>query len=164
MEMVLGCCGRFRADVDVQHMALARSCLSKLFSSFVTELCFYCCALQLGIFCQKIPAFLAAVILATELGSFRLPVIFSPPPIKKLTHTHTHPFYGPLNFVQDYLGEPVSANLDFTEARDSGWKWHQLGYMQICTSPQTDNHATAPPLSFYRLDALPVAQPTASKH
>ena len=25
--------------------------------------------------------------------------------------------------------------LDFTEARDSGWQWHQLGHMQVCTSP-----------------------------
>jgi len=24
----------------------------------------------------------------------------------------------------------------------------QLGHMQICTSPQTDNHASIPPLSF----------------
>jgi len=24
-------------------------------------------------------------------------------------------------------------NLDFTEARDSGWQWHQLGRMQVCT-------------------------------
>jgi len=28
-------------------------------------------------------------------------------------------------------------NLDFTEARDSEWQWHQLGHMQICTSLQT---------------------------
>jgi len=27
-----------------------------------------------------------------------------------------------------------------------------------------DNHANIPPLSFYRADALPAAQPTASKH
>ena len=33
-------------------------------------------------------------------------------------------------------------NLDFTEARDSEWQWHQLGHMQVCTSRQTDNHAT----------------------
>jgi len=32
-------------------------------------------------------------------------------------------------------------NLDFTEARDSEWQWHQLGRMQVCTSLQTDNHA-----------------------
>ena len=55
-------------------------------------------------------------------------------------------------------------NLDFTEARDSEWQWHQLGRMQVCTSLQTDNHARTPPLSSYRSDALPAAQPTASKH
>jgi len=36
-------------------------------------------------------------------------------------------------------------NLDFTEARDSEWQWHQLGHMQVCTSLQTDNHASTPP-------------------
>jgi len=55
-------------------------------------------------------------------------------------------------------------NLDFTAARDSEWQWHQLGHMQIYTSLQTNNHASTTPLSFfYRLDALPAAQPTASK-
>jgi len=39
-------------------------------------------------------------------------------------------------------------SLDFTEARDSEWQWHQLGHMQVCTSLQTDNHASTPPLSF----------------
>ena len=37
-------------------------------------------------------------------------------------------------------------NLDFTGARDSEWQWHQLGHMQVCTSLQTDNHASTPPL------------------
>ena len=54
-------------------------------------------------------------------------------------------------------------NLDFTEARDSEWQWHQLGHMQVCPSLQTDNHASTPSLSFYRPDALPATQPTASK-
>ena len=54
--------------------------------------------------------------------------------------------------------------MDFTEARDSEWQWHQLGHMQVCTSLQTDSHASTPPLSFYRLDALPAAEPTVSKH
>jgi len=46
-----------------------------------------------------------------------------------------------------------------------GWQWHQLNHMQImCTSLQTDNHASTSPVGFYRLDALPVTQPTASKH
>jgi len=33
-------------------------------------------------------------------------------------------------------------SLDFTEARDNEWQWHQLGRMQVCTSLQTDNHAS----------------------
>jgi len=55
-------------------------------------------------------------------------------------------------------------NLDFTEARDSEWQWHQLGRVQDCTSLQTDNHTNTSPLSFYRPDALPAVQPTASEH
>jgi len=45
----------------------------------------------------------------------------------------------------------------FTEARDSEWQWYQLGHMQICTLPQTDNHAITSPLSFFtgRMTFLP---------
>jgi len=39
-------------------------------------------------------------------------------------------------------------NLDFTEARESDWQWHQLGHMQVCNSLQTDNNASTSPLSF----------------
>jgi len=52
--------------------------------------------------------------------------------------------------VQDYPIEPVpegTTNLDFTEARDSEWQWHQLGHMQVCISLQTDNHASTPPFT-----------------
>jgi len=55
-------------------------------------------------------------------------------------------------------------NLDFTEARDSEWQWHQLGRMQVSTSLQTDNHASTPPPFFYRPDALSAAKPTASMY
>jgi len=41
-------------------------------------------------------------------------------------------------------------DLDFTEARDSEWPWHQLGHMQVCTLLQTDNQASTPPLSFLK--------------
>jgi len=57
-----------------------------------------------------------------------------------------------------------NTNLDFTEARHSEWPWHHLGHMQVCTLLQADNHASTSPLSLYRPDALPDAQPTASKH
>ena len=77
----------------------------------------------------------------------------------------THPFNGPLSGttrVSRY--QKGKTNLDFSEARDSEWQWHQLNHMQVCTSLQTDNHTSTPPLIFYRPDALPAAQPTASKH
>jgi len=46
-----------------------------------------------------------------------------------------------------------------------GWQWHHLDHMQIiCTLLLTDNQASISPLSFYRPDALPAAQPTVSKH
>jgi len=51
--------------------------------------------------------------------------------------------------------QKCKTNLDFTEARDSEWQWHQLGHIQVCISLQTDNHASTTPLSFFcRLDAL----------
>ena len=82
-----------------------------------------------------------------------------------LTILHTHPFNGPFSGItQVSRYQKGKNNLDFTEARDSEWQWHQLGHMQVCTSLQTDNHASTPPLFFYRPDALPAAQPTASKH
>jgi len=65
------------------------------------------------------------------------------------TNTHTHLFNGPLSGttrVSRY--QKGKTNLDFTEARDSEWQWHQLGHMQVCTSLQTDSHASTPPLCF----------------
>jgi len=60
-------------------------------------------------------------------------------------NTHTHgPFSGTTRVSWYQKGK---TNLDFTEARDSEWQWHQLGHMQVCTSLQTHNHASTPPLS-----------------
>jgi len=64
----------------------------------------------------------------------------------------------------EYPGEVVTegkTNLDFDEARDSEWQWHQLGHMQVCTSLQTDNHASTPPLSFLQA-GCPSCRPTNS--
>jgi len=81
------------------------------------------------------------------------------------THTHTHLFNGPFSgTTQVSQYQKGKTNLDFTEARDSEWQWHKLGRMQVCTSLQTDNHASTPLLFCYRPNALPAAQPTASKH
>jgi len=52
----------------------------------------------------------------------------------RVTHTHTHPFNGPFSgttWVSQY--QKGKTNLDFAEARDSEWQWHQLGHMQACT-------------------------------
>ena len=75
------------------------------------------------------------------------------------THTFNGAFSGTTQVCRYQKGK---TNLDFTEAGDSEWQWHQLG--QVCTLLQTDNHTSTPPLSFYRPDAFPAAQPTASKH
>ena len=61
-------------------------------------------------------------------------------------------------------------NMDFTEARDSEWQWHQLGHMQphtVCKSAPRSRLISMPAPDhavFYRLDALPATQPTALKH
>jgi len=52
-------------------------------------------------------------------------------------------------------------NLDFSEARDSEWQWQQLDRMQVCTSLQTDNHTSTPPLSFLQA-GCPSCRPTNS--
>ena len=78
------------------------------------------------------------------------------------THTHTHPFNGPLSGttrVSQY--QKGKTSLDFTEARDSEWQWHQLGRMQICTSLQTDNHASTPTTQFFT-GRMPFLRPTNS--
>jgi len=49
-------------------------------------------------------------------------------------YTHTHPFNGPFsgtNWVSRY--QKGNTNLDFCEARDSEWQWHQLGCVHVCT-------------------------------
>ena len=47
------------------------------------------------------------------------------------------------------------------KSRDSEWQWHQLGHVQVCTSLQTDNHASTPPLSFLQA-GCPSCRPTNS--
>jgi len=69
--------------------------------------------------------------------------------------THTHPFNGPFpRTTQVSRYQKGKCNLDFTEARDGEWQWHQLGHMQVCTLLQTDNHTSTQKLP----DALPATQ------
>ena len=73
-----------------------------------------------------------------------------------------HPFNGSLSrTTQVSKYQKGKTNLDFTEARDSEWQWHQPGNMQVCTSLQTDNHASTPQLSFLQA-GCPSCRPTNS--
>ena len=77
-------------------------------------------------------------------------------------NTHTHPFDGLLSRttrVSQY--QKGKTSLGFTEARDSEWQWHQLDYMQVCASLQTDNHAITLPLNFLQA-GCPSCRPTNS--
>ena len=63
--------------------------------------------------------------------------------IGKLTHTHTHPFNGPFSGttrVSRY--HKGKTNLDFSEARDSEWQWHQLDgpYANLHIAPYRQPH------------------------
>jgi len=77
---------------------------------------------------------------------------------RRSKHTHAHSFNGPLSVttrVSRYQNGKTDQN--FTGARDSEWQWHQLGRMQVCTSPQTDNSVSTPSVSFFtsRMPFLP---------
>ena len=68
--------------------------------------------------------------------------------------THTHPFNGP--------NGPLSGTKRVSwHLKGKTNQWHQLGYMQVCTSFQTDNHASTPPLSFLQA-GCPSCRPTNS--
>jgi len=76
------------------------------------------------------------------------------------------PFNGPFSRttrVSQY--QKGKTSLDFLEARDSEWQWHQLDCMQVCTSAtslQTDNHASTPLFSFLQA-GCPSCRPFLSK-
>ena len=96
--------------------------------------------------------FLPSQVLSAQFNRCRCPCLF----------THTHPFNGPLSrTTQVSRYQKGKTNLNFTGARDSEWQWHQLGHMQICTSLQTNNHASTPPLSFLQA-GCPSCRPTNS--
>jgi len=89
--------------------------------------------------------------------------------VVSITHTHTHNrFTAGLEYVrvsryQKGKTKKVKTKLDLLEQEivsGSGICWAIYK-----SAPHADNHANIPPLSFfYRPDALPDAQPTASKH
>jgi len=80
-------------------------------------------------------------------------------------HTHTHPFNGPFcgtTRVSRYQkGKPIWILLKQETVSSSGISW------AICKSAPRSRQVTMPAPHhsfFYRPDALPAAQPTASKH
>jgi len=80
----------------------------------------------------------------------------------QITHTHTQPFNGPLSrTTQVSRYQKGKTNLDFAEARDGEWQWHPLGHMQVCTSLQSDNHASTARVSFLQA-GCPFCRPTNS--
>jgi len=55
---------------------------------------------------------------------------------------HTHPLNGPLSgTTQVSRYQKGKTNLDFTEARDSEWQWHQLA---VCKSAPRSRQITTP--------------------
>jgi len=83
------------------------------------------------------------------------------------THTHTHTHTRLTAFFQDYLGKPVPERKNRSgfywsnRLSGSGISW------AICKSASRSRQTTMPATYhsvFYRPDALPAAQPTASKH
>jgi len=81
-------------------------------------------------------------------------------------HTHTHPFNGPLSgttrgVIRYQKGKPIWILLKQETVSGSGISW------AICKSAPSSRQITMPAPHrsvFYRPDALPAAQPTASKH
>jgi len=77
-------------------------------------------------------------------------------------NNHLQPFNGLFSrttWVSRY--QKGKTNLDFTGARDSEWQWHRPDHTQVCTSLQTDNHASTPPLCFLQA-GCPSCRPTNS--
>ena len=74
----------------------------------------------------------------------------------------SYPFNDPLSGttrVSRY--QKGKTSLDFTEARDSEWQWHQLGRMQACTLLQTDIPHQHPTTQFLQA-GCPSCRPTNS--
>ena len=81
--------------------------------------------------------------------------------VRKIFHTHTHTrltafFPGTTRVGRYQKGKPIWVSLQQETVSGSGISWA----MQVCTSLQTDNHASTPPLSFFtsRMPFLPPKQ------
>jgi len=78
------------------------------------------------------------------------------------THTHTHTRLTALcPGLPGWAGTRKIKQIWILEKQESEWQWHQLGHMQVCTSLQTNNHASSPPLRFLQA-RCPSCRPTNS--
>jgi len=106
---------------------------------------------KLGIFLFSIVYFLSLSVewIVKSQCNFRSPLYIESPRVNRITMilygfshknimaflknacvTHTHPFNVPFSgTTQVSRYQKGKTNLDFTEARDSEWQWHQLGHM-----------------------------------
>ena len=110
-------------------------------------------------FCSNVYGVLAALAVASMLDLGR-----SFHRVRKHTHTHTHTraFNGSFSRttrVGRY--QKCKTNLDFTEARDSEWRWHQLGICKSAPRSRQNNHTSTSPLSFLQA-GCPSCRPTNS--
>jgi len=100
-----------------------------------------------------------------HLDDYRRPLFRNPPSLQdpdKLQIKNAQPFNSPLSGTTRVSWyQKGKTNLDFIEARDSEWQWHQLGRMQVCTLLQTENHTSTPPLAFLQA-GCPSCRPTNS--
>jgi len=70
--------------------------------------------------------------------------------IHTYTHTHIHTFNGVFSRTTWVSRHQKGKQFWILLKQEMmGWQWHQRGHMQIiCTTLQTDNHASTPPLNF----------------
>jgi len=107
------------------------------------------CDFNTGIFCSSDLKNAASVCVRTNRETWDLV-------------THTHPFNGPLSgTTQVSQYQKGKTNLDFTEARDSGWQWQQLGQnASLHLAPDRQPHQHPTTLMFFtgRMPFLPPNQ------
>jgi len=80
--------------------------------------------------CLHLLPFVVTAFTSLTFATFGWVYVHQAPIQNKCNDSHTHPFNGPFSGttrVSRY--QKGKTNLDFTEARDSEWQWHQLGHM-----------------------------------
>ena len=83
---------------------------------------------------RSVQPLVAGITVVTNTQTTPLRLGNRPQCVMRLTITYIHPFNGPFSgTTQVGRYQKGKTNLDFTEARDSEWQWHQLGHMQVAS-------------------------------